>query len=333
MRHTPLKDRTVLITGGAGFVGMHVARMLAAYGATLVLQDSSPKRRYFLDPMLDSGKVSFIQCDLSSGGMRTIRDFVDEIDFILHLSLKVPASKTATLDDYLNANLVPLERLLRLCPSSVQGFCLASSAQVYGSGSTQLIPETSTLAPSSRYGLMKREMELAVLKFGETSGMPVSVLRYSTIYGPGEVNSPRAIPSFIRNLLSGRSPIIYGNGLDINDYLFVRDAAMGTRLALEKISEAPGIYNLGSGRGYATRRIARIVERLVNVEMGPRFEAAREPRRNIVVDIARARRNLDFRPQTNIEDGIAAEIDFHRMEADTDRSGVLAYPDSNNSAA
>ncbi len=324
MSHTPLKNRTVLITGGAGFVGIHVARKLAAYGATLVLQDTLPKRRYFLDPLLESGSASFIQSDLSSGGMRTIRDFVDEIDFILHLSLKVPASKTATLDDYLNANLVPLKRLLRLCPSSVQGFCLASSAQVYGSGSVQLIPETSKLAPSSWYGLMKREMESAVMEFGKKSGMPVSVLRYSTIYGPGEVNSPRAIPSFIRNLLSGRSPIIYGNGLDINDYLFVRDAAMGTRLALEKISEAPGIYNLGSGRGYATRRIARIVERLVNVEMEPRYEPAREPRRNIVVDIARARRRLGFEPQTNIEDGIVAEIEFHRLHADTARSRVSA---------
>ena len=324
MSHTPLKNRTVLITGGAGFLGAHIARKLAAAGANLVIQDTSLKRRYFLDPILDSGCGSFIRSDLASGGIGRVREVLDQIDLILHLSLKVPSTKTATLNDYLEANLHPLKQLLEVCPSSVQGFCLASSAQVYGSGSALLIPEISKLAPSSRYGLMKREMELAVLEFGRQSGMPVSVLRYSTIYGPGEVNSPRAIPSFIRNLLSGRRPIIYGNGSDVNDYLFVRDAAMGTRLALEKISEAPGIYNLGSGHGFSTRRIAKMVERLVNVEMEPRYAPSRGPRRNIVVDIARAERRLDFMPQTDIEDGIVAEIDFHRMQVDTARSGVPA---------
>ena len=317
MNHSPLKDRTVLITGGAGFLGAHIARKLAAAGANLVIQDTSLKRRYFLDPILDSGCGSFIRSDLASGGIGQVREVLGQIDLVLHLSLRVPSTKTATLDDYLEANLHPLKQLLEVCPSSVQGFCLASSAQVYGSGNALPIPEGSTIAPSTRYGLMKRQMEMTVLEFGQQAGIPVSVLRYSTIYGPGEINSPRAIPSFIRNLLSGRRPIIYGNGLDVNDYLFVRDAAMGTRLALEKISEAPGIYNLGSSRGFSTRRIARMVERLVKVEVKPRYAPARGPRRNIVVDIARARRRLDFKPQTDIEDGIVAEIDFHRLHADT----------------
>ena len=154
MSHTPLKDRTVLITGGAGFLGAHIARKLAAAGANLVIQDTSLKRRYFLDPILDSGCGSFIRSDLASGGIARIREVLDQIDLILHLSLKIPSIKAATLDDYLEANLHPLKQLLEICPSSVQGFCLASSAQVYRSSTALPIPEGSTITPSTPYGQM-----------------------------------------------------------------------------------------------------------------------------------------------------------------------------------
>jgi len=324
MVQTRLTDQKILITGGAGFVGVHVARELAAQGAELVLLDAQMKRRSFLNPLLASGRASFVQSDLSSDPIAELDESEKPIDLILYLSLKVPAFSGATLDDYLEANLTPLKRLLKDCPGSVRGICLASSAQVYGSGAAVPIPEGSTIAPATRYGLMKREMEYALLEFGERERVPVTVLRYSTIYGPGEPHSPRAIPSFIRNLLSDRPPVIYGDGRDVNDYLFVDDAATGTGLALEQIEASAGIYNIGSGRGYSTRHISRTVQELTDIAVEPVHEPARNPRRYVVIDIARAHDRLGFNPQTGIEVGIATEIEYERSRVDRELTEVSA---------
>lgn len=319
-----MNGRTVLITGGAGFLGAHIACKLAARGAELVLQDTLMKRRSFLKPLLASGRASFIKSDLSSDAFEALEESEKRIDLILYLSLKVPASREATLDEYLEANVAPMKQLLRHCPGSVRGICLASTAQVYGSGTAVPIPEGSTIAPATRYGLMKREMEYALLEFGERVGLPVTVLRYSTIYGPGEPHSPRAIPSFIRNLLSGRPPVIYGDGRDVSDYLFVADAATGTRLALEQMADSSGIYNIGSGRGYSTGYVSRTVQALMDVAVESVYEPARNPRRYVVVDIGRAKAHLGFDPQTRIEDGIATEIEYARLHVDRERNEVSA---------
>lgn len=317
-----LAGKNILVTGGAGFVGVHVARELALHGARLVLQDAEIKRQGWLQPLLTSGQASFVQTALPGEALQSFEGGA-QLDLILHLSLKMPPP-AAALDAYLDANLSPLKHLLKLCPRGLQGICLASSAQVYGPSATIPIPEDSRRTAFAPYGIMKREMEDALLDFGQRQLVPITILRYSTIYGPGEWTSPRAIPSFTRKLLAGRPPVIYGDGLDLSDYLFVEDAAAGTRLALEHIQDAPGTYNIGSGRGFSTLHVAHLVRDLSGVDIEPVHAPARELRRNLVLDIRRAKDKLGFHTETSLEDGIAAEIEYERLQIREEPSEILA---------
>jgi nucleoside-diphosphate-sugar epimerase len=312
---SPLSGRVVLVTGAAGFLGVHVAQELVAQQATVFLQDTGLKRYEQLAPVLASGRATFVPCDLrhihASPGWRGI---LPPVDFLLHLSLRVPpvADQATALAQYWHSNLVPFRRLVSLLRTGLQGICLASSISVYEAQTLEPISEEYPTQAQSPYALMKLAMEQAALKFGARAGIPISILRYSTLYGPGETNSPRAIPSFIRNLLVGLPPVIYGDGTDVHDYLFVRDGAKAARLALEHLRDAPGIYNLGSGRGRSTRAIAKLIQGLMNSPLEPEFRPSSGPRKCIVANISRAEERLQFHPQTRIEEGIAAEIDSHR---------------------
>jgi nucleoside-diphosphate-sugar epimerase len=115
--------------------------------------------------------------------------------------------------------------------------------------------------------------------------------------------------------------VIYGDGSDVHDYLFVADAAEGTCLALEHLADGAGLYNLGSGHGWTTRAIAETTQRLLQVALPPKHMPARGPRQALVVDITRARAALGFEPATALETGLAAEI-AHFLAQANDRAGT-----------
>ncbi len=205
-----LRRSRILITGGAGFLGVHAAQELAACGAQLLLQDSAYKRADLLESVLRLGRMAFVVCGLEA-----------------------------------------LER-----------------------------------APG-----------------------------FSTLYGPGETQAPRLIPSFIRSLLAGQSPIVRGDGNDWWDYLYVRDAARAIRLALEHGAEAPGVYNVGAGHGWTPRAVAHALQRLMCLALPPKHLPGGAPRRALVADVSHARSQLHFSPETGLPDGLRAEVAYHRAQA------------------
>jgi UDP-glucose 4-epimerase len=310
-----LAGQTILVTGGAGFLGVHLAQALAQRGARLVLQDTHHKRQASLGPLLAGRKVQLVLGELTS--LAASRDWLKllrGVDYVVHLALTVPAGSdpAGAVAEYQAANLAPFQQLLEQLPARTRGVCLASSVSVYGTASPEPLSEDQPPLSTAPYALTKLAMEKALADFSQQRGRPVTVLRYSTLYGPGEYHSPRAIPSFIRSLLAGQPPVIYGDGTDIHDYLYVQDAAEGTCLALERLENAAGLYNLASGHGWTTRAMAEHVQRLMHVSLPPKHMPARGPRQCVVADISQARRRLDFEPQTPLEAGLCAEIDDQR---------------------
>jgi nucleoside-diphosphate-sugar epimerase len=311
----PLVGQTILVTGGAGFLGVHLAHALAQRGARLVLQDTHSKRQASLEPLLAGRRVQLALGDLPSlAAGAGWRKLLRQVDYVVHLALTVPvvSDRARTVAEYQSANLGPFQQLLAMLPARTRGVCLASSLSVYGSVSPEPLTEDQPPLGASAYALTKLAMEAALADFGQQSGRPVTVLRYSTLYGPSEYHSPRAIPSFIRNLLAGQPPVIYGDGADINDYLHVRDAAQGTCLALERLETAAGVYNIASGHGWTTRAIAEHVQRMMGVSLPPKHMPARGPRQCVVADISRARARLGYEPQISLEAGLCAEIEDQR---------------------
>jgi UDP-glucose 4-epimerase len=311
MEPSPLQNRKVLITGGAGFLGVHVAQELAAHGTELLLQDTVHKRPDLLAPVLKLGRANLVIGDLAQLDQSpALLSQLDGVDYVVHLGLRVPASVDGTPSDYLASNLPPFESLLQRLPSRVRGVCLASSLAVYGGPHDEPVPEGFPAQPRSALAETKLAMELVLLQYGQRASVPVTALRFSTLYGPGELNAPRAIPGFIRNLLAGQPPVIYGDGTDLHDFLFVADAARATRQALERMEAAAGVYNIGSGQGWTTRAVAEMTSRQLGLALPPKHMPGRGARQALVADIGRATARLRFQPETPLETGLAAEIDY-----------------------
>ena len=312
MANGSLKQRKILITVGAGFLGVHVARALAAAGARLLLQDTAHKRANLLAPVLKEGRADFVVSELETlDRSPALIGQLADVDYLVHLGLHMPAAEAPhLLPAYLAANLVPFEQLLQHLPSRLKGVVLASSLAVYGGPSAEPVSETYPTRPQSAFAKTKLAMELVLLQYGQRTGTPVTSLRFSSLYGPGETQSPRAVPSFIRNLMAGQPPVIYGDGTDVYDYLYVQDAARATQLALEHLGEAAGIYNIGSGHGWSTRAVAENIQRQMRLALPPKHMPARGPRHSLIADIGHAAARLHFRPETALEDGLAKEIAY-----------------------
>lgn len=312
-----LRDQVILVTGGAGFLGVHVAQALVQRRARLVLQDNAPKRSDLLTPVLASRRADFVVCDLAEFERAgALLERLPEVDYLVHLGLSVPpslsADPTLAAAQYQTANLGPFAGLLARLPARLKGVCLASSVSVYGMPEQQPVTESAPTRNTAPYATAKLAMEAALADYGARRAVPVTTLRFSTLYGPGEIHSPRAIPSFMRALLAGHPPVIFGDGTDVHDYLYVTDAAEGVCQALEHQAAGGGVYNVASGHGWTTRAIAESVQRIVGLALPPKHMPARGPRQTLVADITRARAELEFEPSSTLEQGLADELAYFR---------------------
>jgi nucleoside-diphosphate-sugar epimerase len=281
-----------------------------------VLQDTAPKRADLLAPVLKLGRADLVIGDLDwLDQSPALLSHLAEVDYVVHLGLRVPAGSDPPLVDYLASNLAPFERLLARLPAGLKGICLASSLAVYAGPCAEPVAEGFPTGPRSAFAEMKLAMELVLLQHGQRAGVPVTALRLASLYGPGELQSPRVVPSFIRSQLAGQPPVIYGDGSDVYDYLYVQDAARAVRLALEHMDIAAGIYNIGSGHGWTTRAVAETIQRQLHLALPPQHMPARGPRHVLVADINRACARLNFRPETTLEAGLAAEIAYFQAHA------------------
>jgi len=143
----------------------------------------------------------------------------------------------------------------------------------------------------------------------------MDVLRYATVYGPGET-VPRAIPNFIQAALDGQRPVIAGDGLDEHDYIHVTDVVDATMLALRR--RASGVFNIGSGIGTSTLDLARTVVRLAGSDVEPVFLRRIGPRTapvRVVCSTDLARNTFNFTASRSLADGITEEIGWFRSES------------------
>jgi UDP-glucose 4-epimerase len=217
------------------------------------------------------------------------------------------------LDEF-DRNVEPTVRLLRMAGERVRQIVFASSVSVYGSPVRVPVRESDTLSPATPYAIAKVASEQAIQLVGVATGVRCAILRYSTVYGPGEL-VPRAIPSFIRAALAGQRPNIRGDGLDEHDYVHVTDVADATLTALRR--QVQGVYNIGTGIGTTTSDLARLVYELARSTAAPVFDISASfarPRTRIVCDTQVSRAELGFTARRSLPEGISEEIGWFRSQ-------------------
>jgi UDP-glucuronate 4-epimerase len=308
----------ILITGGAGFIGYHVARRLLGLGHEIALVDNFNE---FYDPALKRRNVE----DLRAEGTAALfeADILDaaalsgafertQPEAVIHLAAWAgvrPSIQKPAL--YAQVNVTGTVNVLELARrAGVQRFLFGSSSSVYG-GSTR-IPfreDDPVDRPISPYAATKRAGELLCHTYARNFSMDITCLRFFTVYGPRQ-RPEMAIRKFARLILDGDEVPVFGDGRSRRDYTYVDDIVDGVVAALRPL---PGyeILNLGESRTVTLLELIALLEKALGRKAHLRF-LPEEPGDMAVTyaDISRARQLLGYQPRTAIEEGIGKFVDW-----------------------
>jgi len=310
-----------LVTGGAGFIGSHLAELLLSEDWDVAVLDD-----------LSTGKVenvpqgaAFFQLDLVEA--KKVKDVVLEFgpDIVFHQAAQ--ASVVRSWQDPVRdaqVNLVGLLNLLVAClASQVKGVVFASSGGVmYGDAEVIPTPEAAPKCPLSPYGVAKLASEHYLFAFQNAHGLPYIALRYGNVYGPRQdpLGEAGVVAIFGRAMLAGKTPTIYGDGQQTRDFVYVGDVARANLLAAERLlsgffaqSLDEAAFNVGTGKETSVLEIFQTLKGLTGFSGEPQFEGPRpgEVRRS-ALDGARAAQVLGFFPQVSLQEGLSATVAWLR---------------------
>jgi len=307
----------VIVTGGAGFIGSHLAEELANRGySVIVLDDLSTGRMENITDLLAKENVEFVQGSINDASL--LQRLFQDVHYVFHLAAipSVPRSiENPLVSHQVNAT-GTLNVLLSARDSGVKKVVYASSSSVYGDTGTAAKRENTMPNPQSPYAVTKLTGEYYCQVFQKVYGLPSVCLRYFNIYGPRQdPNSPYAavIPIFIRRIYQGNPPVIFGDGEQTRDFTFIKDATEANILAAE--SDASGVFNIGRSERVTINQLARLAIKLVaNNSVEPVYD---EPRpgdiRHSLADISKAR-TLGYNPRYSLEEGLRETVRRFRGE-------------------
>ena len=312
----------ILITGGAGFIGSHLAdRRLARGDRVVVLDDFND----FYDPALKRANVAphlpnpcyrLVEGDIRDGGLVDRLFETERFDAVIHLAARAGVRPSIALPVlYEEVNCMGTLRLLEAAASHGRPrFVFASSSSVYGINSKLPFAEDDPIEkPVSPYATTKRSGELLVFNYHHLRGLPALCLRFFTVYGPRQ-RPEMAIARFIRGIEAGEPIPFYGDGTSRRDYTYIDDIADGVEAALAA-DIAFGIVNLGGAQPVTLADLVRAVEaatgRTARLERLP-AQAGDVP--VTFASVEKAERLLGFRARVPLAEGLRRSVEWQRRQ-------------------
>ncbi|MEL9989881.1 MAG: GDP-mannose 4,6-dehydratase [Thermoproteus sp.] len=284
----------IVVTGGAGFIGSHVAVELKRRGHEVVAVDNLERAK--AADLLEREGVPLVVADVRTGEIPRGEAYIHAAAYIdVEESWQRPF-------EYAVNNAAATLRLAKKAWEERAFFVYISSAAVYGEPRRLPIDENHPTEPISPYGLTKLWGEHAVALYGR-AGLKYAVVRPFNVYGPRQ-SGPYAgvITKFVERARAGLPPVIYGDGEQTRDFIHVEDVAKLVAAITEK--KAEGVYNAGTGKATSINQLARLVMRLAGVEGEPLYAPPRPGDvRHSVADIKKVR-SLGWEPRVELEEGI-----------------------------
>ncbi|MDG5759861.1 SDR family oxidoreductase [Natronococcus sp. A-GB1] len=317
----------VLVTGGAGFIGGHLAESFAKAGHDVTVLDN-------LDPYYDTGiKERTIELGraataenegayaLVEGDVRNatlVDELVGDADVVYHQAAQ--AGVRTSVEDPRKPNSINVDGTLNVLDAAretdLERVVLASSSSVYGKPEYLPYDEDHPTAPVSPYGVSKLAAEQYARVYGEVYGLPTVSLRYFTVYGP-RMRPNMAISNFVSRCLNGEPPVIYGDGAQTRDFTYIDDVVDVNRQLLDDDSADGEIVNVGSTDTIDVRTLAALVRDEIDPSLGLEYAERRTgDAEHTHADVSKARELLGYEPSTSIREGVSRFIDWYRRNRD-----------------
>lgn len=309
-----MKDRaeslSVLVTGGAGFLGSHLVEEFVENGfKARVLDDFSSGKENNLRNV--KGSVEVLRGDVAN--VRDVMEAMDGVNAVVHLAAKIDAAESFKKPRLYNeVNVNGTLNVLNACvKKSVKKLIYVSTCAVYGEPLSLPITEAHPANPPSPYAASKLAAEAYAKAYANAFGLDLTILRLFNAYGPRQLGSPYAgvIARFIGNLKKGEPPVIFGDGEQTRDFVYVKDVVEAIARLLK--TEGRGeIFNLGSGSAVSINELARSIMNIMGVEGVEPIRAAPRPGdvNRSQADISRIAKAIGFKPKTSLNEGLKLTI-------------------------
>ncbi len=318
--------KTILVTGGAGFIGSHLCERLFKEGSQVICLDNFDN---YYDPNLKIRNVEEISkkypgsFTIITGDIRN-RDHLTglfkrySIDTVFHLAAR--AGVRPSIDDpllYEDVNLRGTTMLLEVCKEfEMKNFIFASSSSVYGENQRVPFSETDLdIQPISPYGATKRAGELLCYSFHHLFRMNIACLRIFTAYGPRQ-RPEMAIHKFTRLIDQGKEVPMYGDGSSKRDYTYIDDLIDGMIAVLNR-HKGYEIYNLGESKTTSLKELIGLIESALGKKANIRVMELQPGDVSITcADITKAARLLGYQPKIEMEEGIRRFVEWYKKQTD-----------------
>jgi len=307
-----------LITGGAGFIGSHLAATLTQAGHQVrVLDDLSTGKR---DNLGGVDSVDLVVGDIRDAAL--VKQVMDGVDGVFHLAALVSVPQSIC-DPQLNFSLniqgtQTVFDAVREC--GVKRLVFASSAAVYGDNDQLPLREDASLDPLSPYALAKRFGEELGALYSKLYGVDVCCFRFFNVYGPRQdPGSPYSgvITKFLNAVTVHDSPVIFGDGMQTRDFVYVKDVVAALAMAMERETKEFDLFNLASGQEMSVRDLLDCVLPLCKADVKPIYQPARSG--DIVrslADITTMKHDLGFKPEYSFDAGLAETVAWFQSKSD-----------------
>ena len=310
----------MLVTGGAGFIGSHYVRSVLgdAWGLetprSLVVLDklTYAGNRANLEPVAADPRLTFVHGDICDAAL--VDGLMAEADVVVHFAAESHVDRSIEQSaDFVETNVVGTHALLDAARRHpVRKFVHVSTDEVYGSIESGSWTEDEPLLPNSPYSASKASSDLLARAYHRTHAVPVCITRCSNNYGPYQFPE-KVIPLFITNLIDGATVPLYGDGLNVRDWLHVDDHCRGIHLVLA--DGRPGeTYNIGGGTELTNRELTDLLLSATGTtadRIVPVVDRLGHDRR-YSVDITKITEELGYKPQVPFEHGLAETVEWYR---------------------
>ena len=292
------------VTGGAGFIGSHIVRLLIENDHDVIVIDNmhTGDRKN----LADSGRVRLFQTDIRD--LDALEDHLCNVDGIFHeAGLTIVPESFEIPDEYLDVNVRGTENVFKVGCSLGVKTVYASSSSVYGNAQTP-IKEDDPKNPASPYGQTKVEKDSLAGRYSER-GCRIIGLRYFNVFGRGQTGTyAGVITRFAERLRNGSAPIIYGDGMQTRDFVFVRDVARANLQAMMSPTRN-GYFNVGTGIPTTILRLATIMIGMSGMDIRPVFEKpSKGDVRHSLADLSSTQRHIGWTADTGLKDGLKTVI-------------------------